>query len=121
MRIFFCLHILFSGLYFLHSNSCKTRPQTTIETESETEEKPEVVEKEPVPKDILTPVMELPAILPECSGMAWMGDDTVIALNDSGFKTQLYLFSIRGKKEVRVVKVKGVKNNDWEEIADDDD
>jgi len=65
--------------------------------------------------------MELPKELNECSGMVAFGENKFVALNDSGNKPHLYIFSTKGKSKIRVVKIKNVENNDWEELTSDDD
>lgn len=69
----------------------------------------------------IKPVAELPNVLKECSGMVALTDSEFVALNDSGNKPYLYIFSTHDKDEVRIVKVLDVTNNDWEELAVDKD
>lgn len=52
--------------------------------------------------------------------MEKLGHHQLVALNDSGNKPYLYVFSENDRKKVRTIKVNGVKNNDWEELASDD-
>ncbi len=92
-------YLFWAGLQMLSSSGCKTLPSA---------------------ENLLQPVMELPNELPECSGMVALGDNTFVALNDSGNKPELYIFNSKGKGEMRVVKVQDVKNHDWEELTSDD-
>src|SRR4030095_5851264 len=72
-------------------------------------------------KDNIQPVVGLPHELKECSGMVEVGKNIFVGLNDGGNKPILFVFT--GEKEVatRIVKILGVTNNDWEELADDED
>ena len=68
--------------------------------------------------DKLKAVQDLPPVLKECSGLVYLGNKTFAGINDGGNKPNLYVF--REKEiEPRVVKVTGVKNNDWEELTSD--
>ena len=73
------------------------------------------------PDDGLKPLIELPSILKECSGMIPLGNNKLLAHNDSGNKPHLYVFDMEKDAVVRTIKVRRVKNNDWEELADDED
>jgi hypothetical protein len=66
-------------------------------------------------------VTSLPATLDECSGMATLGKDLFVAHNDGGNSASLYVFSTKSKKDTRVVKIQGASNEDWEELASDDE
>src|SRR5687767_675876 len=66
-------------------------------------------------------VTKLPAELKECSGMVSLGEGLFAAHNDNGNKPNLYVFNIKVKDEIKVVKVLNVSNNDWEELSQDDD
>ncbi len=72
-------------------------------------------------KHNLEPVQKLPRELKECSGMAALGKNIFIALNDDGNKPNLYVFSNDKANETRTVKIAGVENNDWEEMAADEE
>jgi len=72
-------------------------------------------------KDNIQPVVALPHDLNECSGMIEVGKNTFIGINDGGYKPILFVFTDDKKVETRMVKVSGVENNDWEELADDED
>jgi hypothetical protein len=101
MKLLFLLYFfIISSLELLTPNACKSHvlPKT----------------------DNLKPVIELPSILKECSGMLSLGGGIFVAHNDSGNKPHLYIFHKDDNKNVRTVVVTGVKNNDWEELALDD-
>ena len=65
-------------------------------------------------------VAALPGQLKECSGLISFGKDTFIGLNDSGNPAELIIFSLAAKSTLRVVKILGTTNQDWEELAADD-
>jgi hypothetical protein len=87
--------------------------QTIVSTSEAISEQPQSI----VPD--LKPLAELPGVLDECSGMIPVGNNLFLAHNDSGNQPSLYLFT-SGKKEVKTIRVLNVRNNDWEELADDD-
>lgn len=58
--------------------------------------------------------------LKEISGLELLNDSTLIAFNDGGNSSELYLLNLQGKI-LRVVEVKGTKNHDWEDITRDDE
>lgn len=62
---------------------------------------------------------KLPAQVKETSGLARTGD-TWWTLNDSGDKPVLYAFNGQTGKIVRQLRLKGAKNLDWEDLAQDD-
>jgi len=57
--------------------------------------------------------------LNEISGLELLNDSTLIAFNDGGNKSELYLLNLKGEI-LRTVDVKDTKNHDWEDIAIDD-
>jgi hypothetical protein len=69
----------------------------------------------------LVPVTELPKPLKECSGMVRIGQDQLVANNDSGNKPVLYVFSEKENEVTRKIFVANAENRDWEELASDDD
>jgi hypothetical protein len=58
--------------------------------------------------------------LDEISGMELLNDSTLIAFNDGGNKSEIYLLSLKGEI-LRTIDVLDTKNNDWEDIARDDE
>jgi len=72
-------------------------------------------------KHSLKPLQVLPRELKECSGMAALGENIFVALNDDGNKPNLFVFSIDKANKTRIVKVAEVENNDWEELAVDEE
>lgn len=108
--------ILLMSIHLLGINACKTTPPVENKATLPIENKiPLVVEH------TLKPIIELPAQLTECSGMIPLGSNKFIAHNDSGNQPYLYVFNTTGKMQTSVIKVTGVKNNDWEELTSDDD
>lgn len=65
-------------------------------------------------------VFDLPIELSEISGLEQLNDSTLLAINDSGNDALLYLLNLDGSIQRRV-KVNGVKNTDWEDLARDDE
>lgn len=61
----------------------------------------------------------LPQILTESSGLARATENSFWTLNDSGGKNELYEFNQNGQI-INTLKIKGAKNEDWEELAEDD-
>lgn len=53
--------------------------------------------------------------------MVALDANTLVGNNDSGNKPILYVFSPKDPEKVKTVKVLGVENNDWEELASDQD
>ncbi len=72
-------------------------------------------------KGHLVEVVPLPKELKECSGMIQLDNNAFIALNDGGDNPILYAFDLTHAHETRKIKIDSVKNNDWEELARDDD
>lgn len=56
--------------------------------------------------------------LQEISGLEKLDDSTLIAINDGGNSAEIYLLNLSGKI-IHTVKVDGVKNKDWEDLASD--
>lgn len=81
---------------------------------------PQIETKSGVKETVLLPLDPLPEELKECSGMIILSNHLFVAHNDSGNKPWLYIFDKNKKIPLRIVKVKGVKNHDWEELAEDD-
>ena len=65
-------------------------------------------------------VFELPSQLSEVSGIEQLDDSTLIAINDSGNTPTLFLLNMDGSLQ-RSVEIKGTINNDWEDLARDED
>lgn len=57
--------------------------------------------------------------LNEISGLELLNDSTLIAFNDGGNKSEIYLLNLKGEI-LRTIDVKDTKNRDWEDIAIDD-
>jgi hypothetical protein len=115
-------YILLLTLHLISINACKTSPQDDKNVPA-TEDLPleqNLTIKAPA-KPQLKKIAELPKQLTECSGMIVLGDKQFVAHNDSGNKPYLYVFTAEEKNDARVVKVLNVSNNDWEELAEDDD
>ncbi len=68
----------------------------------------------------VTAHFSLPKELNEISGLELLNDSTLIAFNDGGNKSEVYLLSLEGEW-LRTVDVKDTKNHDWEDIAKDDE
>jgi hypothetical protein len=62
----------------------------------------------------------LSAELNEISGIDFLNDSTILAINDGGNEPLLYLLNLEGKVQ-SVVKVDNAKNRDWEDITIDDE
>jgi hypothetical protein len=58
--------------------------------------------------------------LSEISGIDFLNDTTIIALNDGGNEPLLFLLDLQGKIQ-RIIKVENATNVDWEDITVDDD
>lgn len=63
--------------------------------------------------------ISLPSKIEETSGLLWNGND-LITHNDSGGKNKLYIVNSNTGDVIRSVKIKGIKNIDWEDITQDD-
>lgn len=72
-----------------------------------------------IPQEGLRQLEELPDVLTECSGMAIFNGD-LIALNDSGHETQLYVFNPKERNRFRIIEISNVSNHDWESMAEDE-
>ena len=57
--------------------------------------------------------------LNEVSGLEQLNESTLVAINDSGSKAELYLIDLHGK-HLKTVALKNATNVDWEDIARDD-
>jgi hypothetical protein len=57
--------------------------------------------------------------LNEVSGLEQLNESTLVAINDSGSKAELYLIDLHGK-HLKTVAVKNATNVDWEDLARDD-
>lgn len=57
--------------------------------------------------------------LSEISGIEQLNDSLLVALNDSGDKSRVYVLNLQGKI-IKEVKVKDAENVDWEDLARDD-
>lgn len=69
----------------------------------------------------LNEVASLPKELKECSGMIQLDKNIFVGLNDGGNQPVLYAFDLKSGHETRKIKIDSVRNNDWEELAQDDD
>ncbi len=58
--------------------------------------------------------------LNEISGLELLNDSTLIAFNDGGNKSEIYLLNLKGEI-LRNIDVLDTKNKDWEDIARDDE
>ena len=113
-------YILLATIHLLVVQACKPSTERPVLNEAmDTIVRNELVDVK-VMKE-LQPYLELPPVLTECSGMIPIGTNQFLAHNDSGNKPYLYLFNTTGKMRTSVIKVTGVKNNDWEELTSDDD
>ena len=57
--------------------------------------------------------------LNEVSGLEQLNESTLVAINDSGSKAELYLIDLHGK-HLKTVALKNATNVDWEDLARDD-
>ncbi|MDG1333858.1 MAG: hypothetical protein P8P74_16085 [Crocinitomicaceae bacterium] len=62
----------------------------------------------------------LSAELGEISGIEFLNDSTIVAINDGGNEPLLYLLNLKGKVQ-SVVKVENAQNRDWEDLTVDDE
>lgn len=58
--------------------------------------------------------------LGEISGIEFLNDTTIVAINDGGNEPLLYLLNLKGKVQ-SVVKVENAQNRDWEDLTVDDE
>lgn len=58
--------------------------------------------------------------LNEISGLEFLNDSTLIAMNDGGNKSEIYLLNLEGEI-LRTIDILDTKNRDWEDIARDDE
>ncbi|MFD1551391.1 hypothetical protein DNU06_13685 [Putridiphycobacter roseus] len=71
-------------------------------------------------KDIeIEKIAQLPKFMYETSGLAFLNDH-IITHNDGGNKAELFVLNKKGKYE-KTIQVEGVQNNDWEDIALDEE
>lgn len=115
-------YVLLLTLHLIGINACKTsvREKGDIPLTEEIPVKKDDTVYVPV-KPHLKRIAELPKVMTECSGMISLSDNSFVAHNDSGNKPYLYVFNTDVKDELRIVKVLNVNNNDWEELARDED
>jgi hypothetical protein len=59
---------------------------------------------------------DLESVLNECSGMEYYKKKFIIAHNDSGDRSRIFLINQEGKV-IRTIEVLKAKNNDWEDIT----
>ncbi len=97
---------------FLVLNSCNFRKKNKNHVAVEIK-KASVLEVQP-----RAYIPELPRSLSETSGLIYF-DDLVWTFNDSGGKSRIYGFNRDGKIE-REIKIKNASNDDWEDIAQDE-
>ena len=69
---------------------------------------------------VFAQTFHLSSELNEISGIDFLNDTTIVALNDGGNEPLLYLLDLKGKIQ-SVVKVENAKNQDWEDITVDDE
>ena len=94
----------------LNSNSTSLQEQNTGSTSTSSQ-----VQNN---SDNLKLFQHLPPVLKECSGLVYLGNKTFAGVNDGGNQPNLYVFK-ENEVEPRIVKITGVKNNDWEELTSD--
>jgi hypothetical protein len=58
----------------------------------------------------------LPECLAEISGIQYINDSTLIAHNDGGNESALYVLNFKGELKKKVI-IKNIKNSDWEDIT----
>jgi len=63
---------------------------------------------------------KLPSQLDEISGLEIINDSLFLAINDSGNKPLLFILN-SDAKIVKTVKINGAENNDWEDLAVDEE
>ena len=68
---------------------------------------------------VFAQTFHLASELNEISGIDFLNDSTIVAINDGGNEPVLYLLDLKGKIQ-RVVKVENATNRDWEDITVDD-
>ncbi|MBQ4912999.1 hypothetical protein J8L85_01030 [Maribacter sp. MMG018] len=68
----------------------------------------------------LNVITDLPKSLKENSGMVSLRDSTVWLIEDSGNKEEIYNVDFHGKI-IKTLEVKHAKNEDWEDLAKDDE
>ena len=62
----------------------------------------------------------LSTALSEISGIDFLNDSTIVAINDGGNEPLIYLLDLKGKVQ-SVVKVENAQNRDWEDVTVDDE
>jgi hypothetical protein len=67
----------------------------------------------------MKPVSLLPKEIRETSGLIYVGDNQILTHNDSGSEPVLYRFDATSKKIIQQIRIKNVRNVDWEDIAQD--
>jgi hypothetical protein len=75
-------------------------------------------EDPPITTCYMTQISVLPAELNENSGMIWY-DGLIWTINDSGSEPFIYVVDTTGQI-IRIIRLAGAENTDWEEIAQDD-
>jgi len=65
-----------------------------------------------------TTTYNLPESLVEISGMEFLNDSTLVAINDGGNEAVLYLMNTEGEL-IKTVKIENASNKDWEDLASD--
>ncbi|SFU29053.1 hypothetical protein SAMN05216480_101435 [Pustulibacterium marinum] len=68
----------------------------------------------------LKPVAELPKDLKENSGMVMLSKKSIWFIEDSGNENEIYQVDFDGKI-MNTIEIENAKNEDWEELAKDDD
>lgn len=109
---------LLLALLMMAKSDCHAPKQLADETAARHLASPEPPKK--LREQELTPIVELPKLLKECSGMVELGNGLLVGHNDSGNRPELYVFDVKDPSKVRTVLVANVNNNDWEELAYDD-
>ena len=68
---------------------------------------------------VFAQTFHLSAELNEISGIDFLNDSTIVAINDGGNEPVLFILDLKGKIQ-KVVKVENATNQDWEDITVDD-
>ncbi len=63
-------------------------------------------------------IVDLPAVLPESSGIEIAGSDQFYSINDSKGEAELYVFDTIGELS-RTIRIDNATNMDWEDLAED--
>src|SRR5688500_13103075 len=97
--------VFWFAFHILLLNACKPVPDVPVQKLSADTTKAIEYPSEKPAEYKLEPVLELPPVLKECSGMIELSENQFLAHNDSGNKPYLYLFTDK-KQDPKVIKVK---------------